>query len=717
MPCSRTWLREGVAGSTTGVVLVIHAVTTAALLVPGQLAPLLPAALGLSLLAAALAAIWLAWRSQLPYACGGPDSASISILAAMAAALAARGLEPGPHLLLLVMLTTLWCAVLFLILGYGRLGMAVRHVPFPVVGGFLASTGWLVCSGAVRVAGNPPPGATGLSLLWADGADPKVLLTLGLGVVFWLLLRRYRQIYMLPLLIVSATALVTGGILLSGLSLEQARAQGWLFDLATPATWSPPWQLPGRLADYDWVWYASLLPQILSLSAVATLAILLASSALEVLTRSDVSLDRELRTHGWMNLIGALLGLVPGGISISRSKVLQDSGARTRWAGVVAGGICLLGAAGAAGVLGWVPKPVLAAYLLSIGLGILWEWVVRRRQTMNPVDWAMVLVILATTIFFSFMVAVVVGILGCCLNFALSYSRVGVVQHDMDGADVRSAVLRPAAQRALLREKRGEIRVLVLRGVIFFGTASTLLERLRPLLASGSGTRALVLDFTHVASTDSSAGLTFGKIAQLAERAGLALLVSGATPAVRAALQEHPGVQWFLTVDQALDQAEEIVLRAHGADPGTTHDPLPAWLAAEIGPQHWERLAPLLERRELATGEVLLRQGDPSDETLYLVESGRLLVTLEGQAAGQRLASLMAGNIIGEMALYTQARRSATVTAEQPCVIWQLARERLEALQASAPDTAWQVHSLVVRTIAERVRQANATIGALQRGA
>jgi hypothetical protein len=38
-------------------------------------------------------------------------------------------------------------------------------------------------------------------------------------------------------------------------------------------------------------------------------------------------------------------------------------------------------------------------------------------------------------------------------------------------------------------------------------------------------------------------------------------------------------------------------------------------------------------------------------------------------------------------------------------------------LQMRSPETAMQIHALVMRTMAERVRQANAAITALQRGA
>lgn len=41
--------------------------------------------------------------------------------------------------------------VRLLVLGLARAGSAIRFIPYPVIGGFLSATGWLMVSGAVRV--------------------------------------------------------------------------------------------------------------------------------------------------------------------------------------------------------------------------------------------------------------------------------------------------------------------------------------------------------------------------------------------------------------------------------------------------------------------------------------------------------------------------------------------------------------------------------------
>jgi SulP family sulfate permease len=440
------------------------------------------------------------------------------------------------------------------------------------------------------------------------------------------------------------------------------------------------------------------------------------------MARRDISLDKELREHGWLNIASACLGGYLSLVSVSRSTVLLDCRVRTRAAGLLCAFICLVALAGASWLLAGIPKVVLAGFLLYLGLAILWEWVIDVRPDVARFDWLLIITILGITATIGFTVAVFAGIVISCLNFALNYSRVGVVQHDLDGASLRSTVQRPASHRAILAREGSRIRVLVLRGVIFFGTASALLERMRAFLqpaGPGRGLRVLVLDFSHTASADSSAGFTFTKIAQLAEGGNVRIIVSGLGEGTRSAVTRGmPQAGIAGSLDEALDRAEHLLLEAQGEHPLAACEPIRPWLEQALGgADHAAIVQPLLQRRAVAAGQVLMRGGDDSDATLFLVESGRFSVTVPGLAEGRRLATLMAGAIAGEMALYGDAQRSATVTAEHDSVVWALGHDALASLHASAPETAMRVHAFIVRTLAERVRQANAAAAALQRGA
>jgi EAL domain-containing protein (putative c-di-GMP-specific phosphodiesterase class I) len=102
-------------------------------------------------------------------------------------------------------------------------------------------------------------------------------------------------------------------------------------------------------------------------------------------------------------------------------------------------------------------------------------------------------------------------------------------------------------------------------------------------------------------------------------------------------------------------------------------------------------------RRELFAGEVLYRQGDPSD-CAWLVESGQVeLVSVQGRRTS-RHGVLGAGELIGELGLLDGAPRSATATARSDCRLLAIEREQfLERLQAGDPILRTLVDSLLQR--------------------
>lgn len=99
----------------------------------------------------------------------------------------------------------------------------------------------------------------------------------------------------------------------------------------------------------------------------------------------------------------------------------------------------------------------------------------------------------------------------------------------------------------------------------------------------------------------------------------------------------------------------------------------------------WQRLAQSMERRQLATGDLLIRRGD-RERVAYLLEAGTLQVFVTGGPPGShRIARLRAGSIVGEPGLFIDAPRMASVEAMTPCTLWMLKHDRLEALGADEP--------------------------------
>src|SRR5207244_1340397 len=92
--------------------------------------------------------------------------------------------------------------------------------------------------------------------------------------------------------------------------------------------------------------------------------------------------------------------------------------------------------------------------------------------------------------------------------------------------------------------------------------------------------------------------------------------------------------------------------------------------------------APPLMRRRLLTGQVLMREGDPSG-AVYVVRTGRLRVFRRDPTAVDSVvdvAELGAGEVIGELGPMLGQARSATVQALEPTEVLEIPPDQLSTL-------------------------------------
>lgn len=93
-------------------------------------------------------------------------------------------------------------------------------------------------------------------------------------------------------------------------------------------------------------------------------------------------------------------------------------------------------------------------------------------------------------------------------------------------------------------------------------------------------------------------------------------------------------------------------------------------------------LWPHLEWVEIAGGQVLMEQGQMGD-AMYLLVSGRLRAYVRDEQNGPRLiGEITRGQIVGEMSLYTDEPRMATVMAIRDSVLVRLAKSAFDLLLA-----------------------------------
>lgn len=109
-----------------------------------------------------------------------------------------------------------------------------------------------------------------------------------------------------------------------------------------------------------------------------------------------------------------------------------------------------------------------------------------------------------------------------------------------------------------------------------------------------------------------------------------------------------------------------------------------------------------MERESFLPGETIVTEGDLGDK-LYLLAQGAVSVHKAMPDGGQReLARLAPGQLFGEMALFDDDRRSATVTALEETGLLSLTQQRFHSLARQRPEIPMQICKVLVG----RLRQA-----------
>jgi SulP family sulfate permease len=131
------------------------------------------------------------------------------------------------------------------------------------------------------------------------------------------------------------------------------------------------------------------------------------------------------------------------------------------------------------------------------------------------------------------------------------------------------------------------------------------------------------------------------------------------------------------------------------------------------GIQGVDRLMKYLERREVNVGEYLIRQNEPSEE-MYFVESGLVSVELELPSQKRlRVRSIRGGATVGEMGIYLEGVRTASVVASRRSIVYRLSLQALKEMREKDPETAALFHEWIARLLAERVAENNRMFEAL----
>ncbi len=116
----------------------------------------------------------------------------------------------------------------------------------------------------------------------------------------------------------------------------------------------------------------------------------------------------------------------------------------------------------------------------------------------------------------------------------------------------------------------------------------------------------------------------------------------------------------------------------------------------------WQHLRSSVLWKQLSAGEILCLEGDEAD-AMYVVVSGRLRATRDENGQPRVVGEITRGETVGEMALLTGKRRSATVQAMRDCVLAGLDSPTFAELARLCPEAILHI----TRVQFERIERAN----------
>jgi SulP family sulfate permease len=717
------------AGLIAGITIVSLEISLAALIFSGVLSPFVAYGIGFMLFGAFTFLMLGALTSYVPGAMALPQDTPAAILALIAAGvaggMAASATLEGTFTTVVaaIILTTLLTGLLFIVFGRFKLSGFARFIPYPVVGGFLAGTGWLLAAGSFSVMTDMSITMDNFTQLFRSEVLVHWIPGLVFALALLLILRRSSHFLIIPGMLALSIALFYLALALVGISTAEAAQFGWLLGpFEQEALFQP--LTPASFALVDW---PAILMQVDKIGAVVVLSLislLLNASALEVAVKEDIDMNRELQSAGLANVVAGLFGSTVGYPALSLTVLTNRLNAKTRLAGVfaalVAGGTLLFGA----NALSYFPKPVLGGILLFMGLSFLVEWVIDARARLPRIDYLLVLMILFAIASIGFLEGIAVGVLAAVVMFVVSYSQINAVKHTLSGATYHSKVERPLVHRQTLLERGGEIFILRLQGFIFFGTAQKLLDQIKARLNDPGQPRLhfVVLDFRQVVLLDSSAVFSITRMKQLAESQKIQMVWTNLSAAIQRLLEKGGLIDErdnsFIilpTLDHGLEWCENRIL----ADEGITDltgffEKLERQLRRAIPElEDVDRLMKHLDRLEVEEGHYLIRQGDQPDE-MYFVEAGLVSVQLDLPGGKiMRLRSMRGGTTVGEMGMYLGTVRTASVVADRPSMVYRLSRSALKEMERNDPGLAAYLHQWMAHLLAERLADNNRTIEAL----
>ena len=358
----------------------------------------------------------------------------------------------------------LLAGLLQIVLGVLKIGQYIRYMPYPVVSGFMSGIGVIIILLQIfPFLGQASP----KKILDIFAELPNVLPLVNIEAVT-LALATIATIYLFPLVTKLIPSALVALILLTGVST--------FMSLDVAIIGNIPEGLPAlhfdALDHIDFRDPMLIIIPALTLAALGTIDSLLTSIVADNMTKTQHNSNKELVGQGIGNMVGAIIGGIPGAGATMRTVVNINSGGKTKISGVIHGIALLLVLIGAGTYAKLIPLPVLAGILITVGIGIIDYKGLKHILHVPKSDAVVMLIVLTMTVFVDLLQAVAVGMVMASVLFMKKMSDIAEDRSSVGSVDEFANEVAWIDETDLSDELLHKVYIKHFDGPIFFGFAS-----------------------------------------------------------------------------------------------------------------------------------------------------------------------------------------------------------------------------------------------------
>jgi len=410
--------------------------------------------------------------------------------------------------------------VVQIVFGLLKIGGNIKYIPYPVLSGFMTGIGIiLILFEMFPLMGLPAPSTIyGVLSGWPQAMREMNLQALGLGGLTLVILYATPKVSttipaaLMALLVGTFVALVTGfsipliGEVAQGLPTLQLEPL-WHVDVSQPSF---------------------IISAALTLGALGCIDTLLTAVIVDKITETKHQSNRELIGQGMGNVASALFGGLPGAGTTMSSIVNVKAGGRTRLAGVVSSLFLLAVLLGLGKYVQYVPIPVLAGILITVGLDII-DY--KGLKEVVKVDWAesaILFIVLFLTVFVDLITAVGAGMTLSVFIFMKKMGDIGeekIVLFPLRSLKIR----KPCDLReefVLPQDYLDTVYIKTFTGPVFFGFSHFLIDNIKQL----PSVKILVFEMNRVPYLDQSAAHALELVFEYMQKREIRVLLANINP-------------------------------------------------------------------------------------------------------------------------------------------------------------------------------------------